>query len=252
MAAPAFLLLDAGNSRLKWATAAGAGTIRPRGFLPARFVTARAIGKLAADFPGHRAVLACVVPKLLPWFRKAFGTRLHVVSGASEPPPLPFDYPRPAEVGADRIAAAVAVQVEGRWPAILVSGGTAVAFTALDAQGRLCGGAIAPGLGVQLASLLGATAQLPEVVLRQPRRLPARSTREAIRAGVLLQFEGGVKEIVARLAAALPGTSAPRLVVTGGDAAAVRAALGARAEMRPLLVAEGLRIIGTRVFAPHL
>jgi type III pantothenate kinase len=249
MAAVSLLLIDAGNTRVKWAAAATRGKVRALGSMPAHAMSADAVAKLARRFPRHRVVLACVVPKWVPLFRRAFSGRLHVVSGASRDLPLSFDYPRPAELGADRIAAAVAAQADGKWPAIIISCGTAVAVTVLDAKGRLCGGAIAPGLATQLDALLGATAQLPATSLHRPRRLPARSTKDAIRTGVLLNFRGGVKEIVAQLTGALPGKTAPRILLTGGDADALKGVFGARAEVRPLLVAEGLGIIGTRVFA---
>ena len=243
------LLIDAGSTRLKWATVRGREAIRPGGELPTGRATAAAIRKLARRYPTHRAVLACVVPKLTPLFRRAFAGRVHGVSGTSEALPFSFAYPKPAELGADRLAAAVAAHAEGKWPVIVVSCGTAVAFTVLDDKGRLCGGAIAPGLQTQLAALLGATAQLPATSLQLPFRLPARSTQEAIRAGVVLNFRGGVKEIVARLTEALPGGRKPRLLLTGGDVGTLGGVLGARAEVRPLLVVEGLRIIGARVFA---
>jgi type III pantothenate kinase len=249
MAAPQFLLLDAGNTRLKWATASARGKITPRGEMPAGEVTTATVAKLARRFPGHRAVLACVVPKLTPFFRHAFAGRLVVVTGAARSPLLPFAYPRPAELGADRIAAAVAAHADGKWPAIIVSCGTAVAVTVLDARGRLCGGAIAPGLQTQLAALIGAAAQLPATSLHLSPRLPARSTQDAIRTGVLLNFQGGIKEIVTRLAASLPGNAKPRLLLTGGDVHFLKGVLGPRAQVRPLLVAEGLRIIGLRIFA---
>jgi type III pantothenate kinase len=249
MATPQFLLLDAGNTRLKWATASVLGKIAPGGEMPAQDVTAAAVEKLARRFPRHRTVLACVVPKYIPLFRRAFADRLHVVTGAARSPLLPFAYPRPAELGADRIAAAVAAHADKKWPVIIVSCGTAVAVTVLDVRGRLCGGAIAPGLQTQLAALIGATAQLPATSIRMPKHLPARSTRDAIRAGVLLNFQGGVKEIVTRLAASLPGKTTPRILLTGGDAHVLKGVFGARVEVRPLLVAEGLRIIGERIFA---
>jgi type III pantothenate kinase len=249
MTPPPLLLLDAGNTRFKWATATARGPIHAGGTVPAQKVTSTFAQKLARQFPGHQVVLACVVPKVVPLFQRVFPGRLYRVRGDSPSLPLVFAYPRPGEIGADRIAAAVAARAEAPSPAIVVSCGTAVAFTVLDAKGRLCGGAIAPGLQAQLASLLGATAQLPSTRLRGSCRLPASSTREAIRAGVLLNFQGGVKEIVARLTSALSGKIAPRVLLTGGDAAFLRGVLGPRAEVRPLLVLEGLRIIGVRVFA---
>jgi type III pantothenate kinase len=170
-----------------------------------------------------------------------------VVDGKSPALGLPFDYPKPAELGADRLAAAVAVHAEGAWPAIIVAAGTATAFTVLDARGRLCGGAISAGLEAQLAALLGATAKLPAVSLHPPKRALGRSTQEAIRSGLIHSFRGGVKEMVRQLAAGLGGARRPVVLLTGGNAPQLKGALDGPVQMRPLLVFEGLRIIGARL-----
>jgi len=242
------LLIDAGNTRVKWATARDGGLIRGAGDLATKDITHDKVQSLVKKFPEHRVVLASVVPKLVPVFRRAFARRIEVVSGLSPNLGLRFDYPKSAELGADRIAAAVAVEAEGTWPAIIISCGTATAFTVLDAKGQLCGGVIAPGLQTQLASLIGATAQLPNVALRSPARSLARSTQEAIRAGVMLNFQGGVKEIIRRLGSEIPGHQLPQIVLTGGHAHHLAMVLDGPATLRPLLVFEGLRIIGVRAF----
>lgn len=246
-AMPPLLLIDAGNSRVKWAVSSLRGRFQMIGEAATSDVTAASIRKLAGKFPGHRVVLASVVPRFLPWFQSAFGKSLYNLTGNSSGLPLHFAYPTPAEVGADRIAAAIAAQAEVKFPVIIVSCGTATAFTVLDQRGAFSGGAIAPGLQTQLDALLDATAQLPATSLRAPRRLPAKSSEEAIRAGVFLNFQGGAKEIVARLFESLPGAK-PRILLTGGHAEALRPIFGAKAEVRPLLVFEGLRIMGARIF----
>jgi type III pantothenate kinase len=247
---PEFLLIDVGNTRLKWAVAGRRGRIVPAGDIATRSATAARIGALARKYRGRRVVLASVVPKLVPIFRRAFGGRLHVVSAASPALGLRFDYPRPSELGGDRLAAAVAAYAEGKWPAIIVACGTATAVTVLDAKGRVAGGVIAPGLQTQLAALLGATAQLPDVVLKRPRSVLAKSTREAIRAGALLSFQGGVKESIRQLSQGLPGRRRPRVLLTGGHARRLSDELGLPAKLRPLLVFEGLRIMGARLDPP--
>jgi type III pantothenate kinase len=244
------LLIDAGNTRVKWATASLNGKIQLRGQLATAQLTSRRVVALAREFPEHRVVLACVVPKLLAFFKTAFGSRLHILTGHSHKLPFHFKYPKPEELGADRIAAAVATYADGKWPAIIVSCGTASAFTVLNRHGDLCGGIIAPGLRAQLNALLGAAAQLPAVSLMRPRQLPAKSTQDAIRAGIFLSFQGGIREVVAQLADALPGPHPPYLLLTGGDAPLLKGIFGGKAESRPLLVFEGLRIMGTRIFFP--
>jgi len=245
---PDFLLLDAGNTRLKWATARSRGPVRVTGEIATKEATTAWISALARKFPGHRLVLASVVPKLLPAFRRAFPGRLVEVGTTLPELGLRFRYPKPAEIGADRLAAAVAAHDAGKLPVIIVACGTATAFTVLDARGRHCGGVIAPGLHTQLAALLGATAQLPATTLVQPRTVLAKSTRDAIRAGVMLNFQGGVKEIIHQLHEALPGQSKPHVILTGGNADYLTKSLGLSHALRPLLVFEGLRIIGNRVW----
>jgi type III pantothenate kinase len=248
--APAFLLIDVGNTRLKWATASARGPIRIAGDVATKEVTSAWIRSLAQKFPKYHLVLASVVPKMVPAFRRAFLKRIEVVTGNSDALGLAFDYPKPAELGADRLAAAVAAHAQGDYPAIIVACGTATAFTVLDAKGRLCGGAIAPGLQAQLAALLGATAQLPTTTLRPPRSALGRSTQDAIRAGVMLNFQGGIKEIIHELSKTLPGRRRPQVLITGGNARHLTGNLGLPAKLRPLLVFEGLLIIASRVFTP--
>jgi type III pantothenate kinase len=161
---------------------------------------------------------------------------------------LPFHYPKPQELGTDRLAAAVAAHAWGQYPAIIVACGTATAFTVLDAKGRFCGGAIAPGLQTQLAALLGRTAQLPDTLLKQPRSALGKSTQEAIRAGVMLNFQGGAKEIIRQLSGKLPRSPKPHLILTGGNAPLLAKNLDVPFTLRPLLIFEGLLIIGFRKF----
>ncbi len=252
----AFLLVDIGNSRIKWSNAAipnaSLATKLPSvsGEMPTAAATPERIQGLAKEFPQHYLILASVVPQLTPIFCRAFKRRFHLVNTDSPVLGLEFDYPNPSEIGADRLAAAVAVQAQGKYPAIIVACGTATAFTVLDARGRLCGGVIAPGLQTQLASLLGATAQLPKTTLQIPGSILAKSSQEAIRAGVMLNFQGGAKEIINQLRSALPGRRKPHLILTGGNARYLEKSLDLPHEVRPLLVMEGLLIIGSRLFVP--
>jgi type III pantothenate kinase len=240
------LLVDLGNTRVKWATPRGRTSLRLAGDFPTAQLTAKWTKALAKRYPRHLLVIASVVPKFTLAFATAFRGRTTFVSGRMPELKPFFAYPKPEELGADRVAAAIAVRETELFPAIIVACGTATAFTVLDAQGRICGGAIAPGLQAQLDALTSATAQLHAPTLRPPRSALAKSTADAIRAGVFLGFQGGIKEIVARLSSELPRGKKPRLILTGGNARLAAAALGGKVQLRPLLVLEGLRIMGER------
>jgi type III pantothenate kinase len=244
------LLVDLGNTRVKWATPRPGGALRVAGDHPTAKLDAAWIRRLAREWPQHHLVLASVVPRWNAAFTRAFRGRATLVSGRLPQLRPLFAYRRPAELGADRVAAAAAARAHGLFPAIIVACGTATAYTVLDGKGRLCGGAIAPGLQAQLDALVGATAQLPATSLRMPRSALAKSTRDAIRAGVILSIQGGVKETVSRLAATLPRGTKPHVILTGGNAKLAANALGGKVTLRPLLVLEGLLIIASRRWMP--
>jgi type III pantothenate kinase len=243
-----FLLVDIGNTRVKWESSPICGDEPPRtGEMATEDATPERIREMREEFPGHFLVFASVVPDLAFYFRHTFKQGFHSVAADSPALGLEFDYPKPSEIGADRLAAAVAAHETEKWPVIIVSCGTATAFSVLDEKGRFCGGAIAPGLQTQLKALIGATAQLPEVSLELPLSPLGKSTEEAIRSGLTLGFQGGIKEIICQLSRALGSQHSPEIILTGGNAYHVTDALDFPHTLRPLLVFEGLRIIGNRV-----
>ena len=251
-----YLLVDVGNSRIKWAAAPIPGgrlapkharpSIEPVGEMATSDANVKSVMALRREFQGNFLVFSSVVPELTPLFLRFFKRGVHCVFADSSPLGFPFDYPNPAELGADRLAAAVAIAAEKAWPAIIVSCGTATALSVLDADGKFCGGMISSGLRAQLAALIQQTSQLPDITLKMPRNALAKSTIEAISAGVTTSFQGGVKEMIARLCDAFPG-QCPSIILTGGDAELAAKALSMPYKVRPLLVLEGLRIIGNRV-----
>jgi type III pantothenate kinase len=244
------LLVDIGNTRLKWAEVTPRGVIGVRGHVPTTQATSEWTAAWAKAQAGRRVIVASVVPGNSRLLRRYLPQALFI-SGATRGLPLAFDYPRPSEIGADRIAAAIGALGGARrsGPVIVVSCGTATAFSVLDRQRRFCGGVIAPGAEAQLRALAGATAQLPATTLRATARALGRSTQAAMRAGVLLQFQGGVREIIGRLRREI-GASA-RIIVTGGQARHLHSMRGlGRIEFRPLLVFEGLRIIAASIPEP--
>ena len=233
------LLIDVGNTRLKWAEAEPRGAIKPRGHIATAQATARWAAAFARKHKNQRIVVASVVPAVTRVLRRVFPDAL-LVTGTLPGLPLAFDYPRPGAIGADRIAAAIGAMAHG--PAIVISCGTATAFSVLDRRGRFCGGAIMGGMMTQLTALLGATAQLPAARVPANPRALGRSTRAAIQAGVALGYRGAVREIISGLRKELGAPA--RILVTGGEAVRLRHLAGVgRIEFRPLLVFEGLRII---------
>jgi type III pantothenate kinase len=89
-------------------------------------------------------------------------------------------------LGIDRALAAYSAGQQYGYPVLVIDGGTALTLTGIDGDRRLMGGAICPGLGLQLQSLSVGTAALPS--LQIPLTLPPRwalDTSSAIMSGVL-------------------------------------------------------------------
>lgn len=165
------------------------------------------------------AVMSCVVPDLEPVFagvcRRYFGVRPLVVS-AGVRTGLRILYDTPRDVGADRVADAVAaIHLYGP-PLIVVDLGTATVFDAISKEGDYLGGALAPGLGIAAEALFQRAAKLYRVELARPRTAIGRNTIAAMQSGILFGYVGLIEGIVSRMKAEL-GDS-PKVIGTGGYA----------------------------------
>jgi type III pantothenate kinase len=152
---------------------------------------------------------------------------------------LRFDNPK--EIGADRIANAVAVKARGTLPACIVDFETATVFDGISAEGEYTGGAIAPGIGIASQALFEHTAKLPRVELTRPESVIGKNTPDSIRSGLMFGYIGLVEGMVARFKAALgPGCS---VVATGTYAALLAGETKAIDVVDPWLTLNGLRIL---------
>jgi len=158
-----------------------------------------------------------------------------------------IDYPKPASIGADRLAnAAGAVAFYGA-PAIVVDFGTAVTFDVLAAPNGVAtyiGGVIAPGLESMTDYLYQRTALLPRIDLREPVAAIGKSTKEAMLAGAVYGYRGLVRQILEEIRRELKTGRRLSVVATGGYAELIAERLPEVQQVHPNLTLEGLRIIG--------
>lgn len=121
---------------------------------------------------------------------------------------------KPDEVGADRLVNSVAVVAHYQYPAIVVDFGTATTFDVIDAKGRYCGGAIAPGVNLSLDALHRAAAKLPRVNVGQPNSVIGTNTTQAMRSGIYWGYVGMIEGILSRMESEM-GVK-PFVIATGG------------------------------------
>jgi type III pantothenate kinase len=190
------------------------------------------------------AVIACVVPDLEPRFtsvcRRYFGVSPIIVS-AGVKTGLRILYDTPRDVGADRVADAVAATHLYGTPLIVVDLGTGTVFDAINRDGDYVGGAIAPGLGIASEALFSRAARLYRVELSRPSSPIGRNTVAAIQSGILFGYVGLIEGIVGRMKEEL-GQDA-KVIGTGGYAAIICRETDVFHTVNEDLTLEGLRII---------
>jgi type III pantothenate kinase len=169
-----------------------------------------------------RVALCSVVPAALHPVRGAskqyFGCEPFVLQ-AGVKTGLKVRYRNPLEVGADRIAGAIAaVQRRPGRNLIVVDCGTATTFDVVTAGGDYLGGVILPGVGVSAETLASRTAKLPRVEIARPESVLGRSTVESIQSGLYHGHSGAIRHIVAGLTREVFGGEDPHVVGTGGFA----------------------------------
>lgn len=234
------LLIDAGNTRIKWAlvdpaqagwrdagavTHAGLATLAPA--WQCSGATRAVIANVAG--PALRAELEQLLPELLPGIVLHWFVSVPVCAGIRN------GYRDPAQLGCDRFAAMIGARA--RFPAhalLVVTCGTATTIDAVTADGVFIGGLILPGLGMMTTSLARQTAQLPQVDAAATPPLFADHTEAAILSGCLAAQAGAIE----RALAAHPGA---RCVLSGGAASHVAAALNAPYRLVDNLVLLGLQ-----------
>jgi len=153
-----------------------------------------------------------------------------------------IDYPRPATIGPDRLANAVAALHHFGAPSVVVDFGTAVTFDVVNPSGNYAGGIIAPGLAAMTEYLHEKTALLPRIRIREMRSVIGKSTEQAMLVGAVHGYRGLIRELLLELKRELNTRQLP-VVATGGYAKLIASKLPEITAVDPLLTLEGLRLV---------
>lgn len=229
------LLLDAGNTRLKWAV------VEDRVW--------HAQGSAAySDLSGLTRVLepglSCYIASVARGRHEAQINAL-LAPGAIAPVWLGVEarfldlrngYANPQQLGVDRWMGLIAARQRSRGATLVVSVGTAMTVDALSADGLFAGGLIVPGVVLMQQALQQGVARVAEVA-GSWQAFP-RTTADAVQSGIVAALCGAVQAQCMRLAELQ--TETPHCIVTGGDAACLLPHLAVSAEHVPALVLEGI------------
>ena len=241
------LLLDCGNSRLKWAIASDdpvrGRCISERGVVDYNAAALAAWAAHLERFPIARLRFSSVVaPRQEECIFAALASlrvnpvRFRVCPRAGA---LRNAYATPDTLGVDRWAAAIGAWEMVRKSCLVVSAGTATTIDLIESSqpdaAVYRGGLILPGLALMLQSLHQRAARLPQAEGRY-RAAPdiADNTHDAMASGALEATCGAIERMGKRLDADAPW------LITGGNAGQLQTVLGQKALVVEDLVLEGL------------
>jgi len=166
------------------------------------------------------AIMASVVPIAMERVRGRIAALVGMeplVVGDTIPPPMEVGVEDRQGIGMDRVCAAAAAHDRLQSACVVVDFGTAVTVDLIDDDGVFRGGAILPGLRLQLRALHDMTARLPLVEPAFPEAGYGRNTAEAMQVGVCRGLAGAVRWIIEGYATTL--SRWVQVVATGGDLA---------------------------------
>lgn len=244
------LLVDVGNTRVKWAALSGGRQGRMQA--AAHENSGLALRALVRGAPREvrRVVVVSVVDEALSRVldaaaRRRFGIAPEYIASTRRAHGVTNSYRDTWRLGADRWVSAVGAHAlaKGR-PVVIANVGTALTIDAVSAAGRHRGGAIVPGPAAMVESLLSGTHGIRRRAgggqAAAPRSLFATDTATALAAGSLFAAAAFVDRALLEARRTMGGR--PMLILTGGAAATLQRHLTSPAQLIPDLVLRGLAV----------
>jgi type III pantothenate kinase len=244
------LLVDVGNTRVKWARLDAGGELGPQsaeayaGWSAEEWRARRFGGQPAERVLASSVAGAATGAALGAAARAAGAPAVEFVATSREAAGVRNGYADPRLLGVDRWVAVIGAWHRVRDCCVVADVGTAATVDVVTADALHRGGYIVPGPALMTGSLLRSTSDLA------PRHAAsgaagrdtgfADNTRDAIERGCRLALAALIERSCADAARVAAG-GRPRLLVTGGAAAEVLPFLRVEAEHVPDLVLRGLR-----------
>lgn len=241
------LLVDIGNTRVKWARFANGRLQRQRAAAHAGWQVDDFAEEVIGRARGIERVIVASVGgarlerRLIAAARRVIGVAPQFVSTTRRLAGVTTAYAQPWRLGVDRFVAAIAAHhIASRRAVCVIDVGTAMTIDLIDAHGRHHGGAIVPGPRLMVESLLRNTSGILHRSGGNARgkSLFAHDTRAAIEQGARYAVAGVIDRAVAEARRAV-GAS-PLVLLTGGAAPAVHPLIRSAHSNVPDLVLRGL------------
>lgn len=189
------------------------------------------------------AIISSVVPEINSAIKKSIRLTCKVdpIFVNHKNAGIKIGYPKPKEIGADRLVDAVAAWNKYKSSCIIVDFGTATTLDFIDSRGYYMGGSIAPGILLANKALSDAASKLPKINVVATKRMVPKTTISAMQTGVYQGYIGLTEHLIKMTIKEIGGK--PKIIATGGLAPLILKGMSIPAHHEPLLTLEGLRIV---------
>jgi type III pantothenate kinase len=247
------LLIDVGNTRLKWAWLTNTGlsdqqAIVHRDAKPGTWTAALfASGQKPTRVLVSNVAGPAMAKMLTQLAKRTFGVKIEFVTAARQFHGLSNGYLDPGLLGADRWLALIGAWTLARSALCVVDAGTAVKVDSVDAAGQHLGGLIAPGIHMMRETLMRKTSDIAKAAEQSTPSLAgilANNTIGAVSRGAVFAL-AGMADRAAELIEQSTGAR-PKLFITGGDAGIITGNMRSHGEVVPDLVLQGLAVIASQ------
>lgn len=248
------LLVDIGNTRIKWTLTAGEVVDDEVATCPASVAVddlGRDVGQALERANGQiqSTWISSVgrsdfVDSLVVYANSRWRSGTHVVEVARSGFGVENDYDSTQQMGVDRWVTLVAARHHFAESAVVViDAGTAITIDTLNREGRFIGGLIMPGAALARQALLSNTDRINDTTDAESTELSpfGKNTGECVYRGSIFAAIGGVRLALDSVTNALGDV--PEVIVCGGDADTMASQLGTRVTRKPWLVLEGLALM---------
>ncbi len=190
------------------------------------------------------AIISCVVTDMQKGFvhsvKKYFGQDPIIVSSETRTG-MQILVDTPEELGADRIANAVAAYHMFGGSIIVVDTGTATTFDCISEKGEYLGGVIVPGIELSSVALYHGTSKIPKIEPEKPSRTIGKTTVQCVQSGLFYGQACMIDGLCERLGREM--NSSPQVIITGGFAEDIFEECRCADRIEKYLSLHGLRVI---------
>ena len=168
------------------------------------------------------SIISSVVPPITPVIRTALRKitgKTAIVLGPGTKTGLSIRIDDPSSVGADLVAGAAGALAKYQPPLIVIDMGTATTLSVVDRERNYIGGAIMPGLRLNLNSLVSGTSMLRGISLDIPKHAVGHNTVDAMRSGLVFGHAAMIDGLLDRMEEEMGQKMT--VIATGGLASSV-------------------------------